>query len=307
MAVQRRGEGLPLFSASGATSRLFRTGRTTWTFSRKKPLGAIGAIIILGMILLAIFPGQIAPYEPNDFTGERYATPGATTPSGLTLLGTDELQRDILSRAIWGARISVRIGLISVFVGVTAGLIIGAVAGYLGGLLDLTVQRAVDAMLAFPGLILALFWVTLLQPGANTVTLAIAVTLVAPTTRVLRSSVLSIKEMTYVDGARALGCTTPRILIHHIFPNITALYIILISLSIGNAIIVEASLTFLGLGIAPDIPTWGNMVHRGTRNLFLVGWWLPVVPSVAIALCVYGFNMLGDALRDLWDPRLRGT
>ena len=133
-------------------------------------------------------------------------------------------------------------------------------------------------MLAFPGLILALFWVTLLQPGANTVTLAIAVTLVAPTTRVLRSSVLSIKEMTYVDGARAVGCSTPRILMHHIFPNITALYIILISLSIGNAIIVEASLTFLGLGIAPDIATWGNMVHRGTRNLFLVGWWLPVVP-----------------------------
>ena len=150
MAVQRTGDAPPLFSASGATNRLFRTGRTTWTFSRKKPLGAIGAIIILGMIVLAIFPGQIAPYEPNDFTGERYATPGTTTPSGYTLLGTDELQRDILSRAIWGARISVRIGLISVFAGVTAGLVVGAVAGYLGGPLDLGVQRGVDAMLAFP-------------------------------------------------------------------------------------------------------------------------------------------------------------
>ncbi len=305
MAAEQASDAL--FARQKQKTRLAEISSSLLRFAVRKPLGAIGAIIILVMILLAVFPQYIAPYEPNLFTGERYAFPGTVTNEGRVLLGTDELQRDILSRAIWGARISVRIGIISVFLGVTVGLVIGAVAGYIGGALDMGVQRGVDAMLAFPGLILALFWITLLQPGPNTIILAIGVTLIAPTTRVLRSSVLSIKEMTYVDGARAVGCSVPRILMYHIFPNITALYIVLISLSIGNAIIVEASLTFLGLGISPDEPTWGNMVQKGSQNLFLVGWWLPVIPSVAIALCVYGFNMLGDALRDVWDPRLRGS
>ena len=271
-------------------------------FARHKPVAFAGGVIVLLLAYLAILPQTVAPYDPRELAGERFEN-----PSSNFILGTDDLGRDVFSRSIWAARVSMRVGTISVFIGVTFGVVLGLVAAYVGGALDLVAQRVVDAWMAFPGLILALFWVSLLEPGVNTITFAIAITLWPSSSRVVRSSVLAIKETTYVEAARAIGCSTFRILFRHIFPNIIALYVVLISLAVGGAIIVEASLTFLGLGIEPDIATWGNMVFLGTRSLFLVGWWLPVIPSVCIALTVYGFNMLGDGLRDVWDPRLRGS
>ena len=271
-------------------------------FARHKPVAFAGGVIVLLLAYLAILPQTVAPYDPRELAGERFEN-----PSSNFILGTDDLGRDVFSRSIWAARVSMRVGTISVFIGITFGVVLGLVAAYVGGALDLVAQRVVDAWMAFPGLILALFWVSLLEPGVNTITFAIAITLWPSSSRVVRSSVLAIKETTYVEAARAIGCSTFRILFRHIFPNIIALYVVLISLAVGGAIIVEASLTFLGLGIEPDIATWGNMVFLGTRSLFLVGWWLPVIPSVCIALTVYGFNMLGDGLRDVWDPRLRGS
>ena len=276
-------------------------GAIKW-FARHKPIGFAGAIIVLVLTYLALLPQTVAPYDPRELAGERFEN-----PSGDFILGTDDLGRDVFSRSIWAARVSMRVGTISVFIGITFGVMLGLVAAYIGGAVDLAAQRVVDAWMAFPGLILALFWVSLLEPGINTITFAIAITLWPSSSRVIRSSVLAIKETTYIEAARAIGCSTYRILFRHIFPNIIALYVVLISLAVGGAIIVEASLTFLGLGIEPDIATWGNMVFLGTRSLFLVGWWLPVIPSVCIALTVYGFNMLGDGLRDVWDPRLRGS
>jgi peptide/nickel transport system permease protein len=253
------------------------------------------------MVVVALFPGQLAPHRPSEYF-EEYLPASWNNP-----LGTDRLGRDTLSRLIWGARVSIPIGVASVTIGVTLGLILGLVSGYVRGVFDLATQRFVDAMMAFPGLVLAILWLTLFGASAYTLILAITINLIAPTARVLRGSTLAITEATYIEAAKAVGCSTSRILLRHIFPNVRAIYVVLISPSVGGAIITESSLSFLGLGVSPDTPTWGQMVNAGTRDLFLVSWWMPVPAAVCIALAVYGFNMLGDALRDVWDPRLRGA
>lgn len=272
-------------------------------FIRSKPLGTFGALVVIIMIVLAIWPTLFAPADPyKTFVGPRFSAPSMDHP-----FGTDGLGRDILSRTVYGARFSVYIGLTSVLIGITGALIIAVISGYYGALLDLLLQRVVDTLLAVPGLVLALFVLALFKPSPETMILTLAVVFMAPSIRTIRAAVLSVKQMPYIESARAIGASTPRILIRHIVPQIMALYMVLISLTIGGAIIAETSLSFLGLGLSPDDPTWGNLVQKGTRDLFLVGVWQPIPPAIAIALCVFGFNLLGDALRDVLDPRLRGS
>lgn len=281
-------------------------GMRIWTgllkFSRAKPVGAIGAWVILAAIVISVFASWIAPHDPRKFVGSKYEAPNSEH-----FMGTDDLGRDVLSRVIYGGRISLFVGFFAVFVGVTFGLLVALISGYIGGWVDALVQRVVDAMLAFPGIVLALFLVTAISPSLGSVVAAIAISFVPSCARTLGAQVLSIKATPYVDAARAIGCSHWRIMIQHMLPNIRALYVVLMSLYIGVAIIIEATLSFLGFGPSPEIASWGRMVSDGSRQMFLAGPWASLWPSVAIGLVVFSFNMLGDAVRDVWDPRLRGS
>ncbi|CAI8005337.1 Glutathione transport system permease protein GsiD [Geodia barretti] len=220
-------------------------------------------------------------------------------------LGSDHLGRDELSRIIAGSQISIYVGLLSVGIGVTLGALVGILSAYVGGVVDLAIQRIVDAMMAFPPIILALGLVAVLGGSANNVIVALLVILLPGTIRVIRSQVLSIKELDYTLAATAIGAGSIRIMLRHILPNVLASYIVLGTITLGFAIIIEASLSFLGVGVPPDIPTWGGMLTRGTEEI-RIAWWLAVFPGVAISVVVFAINFLGDALRDALDPRLRG-
>ena len=274
-------------------------------FARSKPLGAVSAIIILVTILAAMVsyavPG-VLPHDPLDVRAheEKYLSP---QPSAW--LGSDHLGRDELSRLIAGSQISIYVGLLSVGIGVTLGALIGILSAYVGGIVDLAIQRLVDAMMAFPPIILALGLVAVLGGSANNVIIALLVILLPGTIRVIRSQVLSIKELDYTLAAQAIGAGSIRIMLRHILPNVVASYIVLGTITLGFAIIIEASLSFLGVGVPPDIPTWGGMLTRGTEEI-RIAWWLAVFPGIAISVVVFAINFLGDALRDTLDPRLRG-
>ena len=274
-------------------------------FSRSKPLGAVSAIIILLTILAAVVsyvvPGTL-PHDPLDVRAheEKYLPP---QPGAW--LGSDHLGRDELSRLIAGSQISIYVGLLSVGIGVTLGALIGILSAYIGGKVDLVIQRIVDAMMAFPPIILALGLVAVLGGSANNVIMALLVILLPGTIRVIRSQVLSIKELDYTLAATAIGAGSIRIMLRHILPNVIASYIVLGTITLGFAIIIEASLSFLGVGVPPDIPTWGGMLTRGTEEI-RIAWWLAVFPGIAISVVVFAINFLGDALRDTLDPRLRG-
>jgi len=283
-----------------ARDRLGVTARTLGRFTRKKPLGMAGAVTIIIMGVVTIIAPLLAPYDPLDASYLR-----SLPASSDHWLGTDPLGRDVFSRVIMGSRISMYVGVVSVLVGVTLGAMIGIVTGFLGGVVDLVVQRFVDAVMAFPGLILAMAIMVTLGQSVNNVIFAISILLIPGGARIIRGSVLSIKEQTYVDAARAVGCTNLRIMFRHIFPNTIAPYIILISVSIGGAIITEASLSFLGMGAPPDAPSWGAIINTASKELFSGGLGLALGPGLAIALAVFAFNLLGDALRDTLDPRLR--
>ena len=275
------------------------------SFARTKPLGAVSAVIILVTILAAAvsyaIPG-ILPHDPLDVRAheEKYLP-----PQPAAWLGSDHLGRDELSRLIAGSQISIYVGLLSVGIGVTLGALIGIVSAYVGGVVDLTIQRLVDAMMAFPPIILALGLVAVLGGSANNVIIALLVILLPGTIRVIRSQVLSIKELDYTLAATAIGAGSIRIMLRHILPNVVASYIVLGTITLGFAIIIEASLSFLGVGVPPDIPTWGGMLTRGTEEI-RIAWWLAVFPGIAISIVVFAINFLGDALRDTLDPRLRG-
>ncbi len=274
---------------------------TVWQFSRSKPMGAIGGVIIIGMILSAIFAGVISPYDPyRMYVSDLFAPPGTKY-----WFGTDNFGRDIFSRIVWGSRISLAVGVVSVAVGATGGAMLGLVSGFLGGKFDAISQRLVDIMMAFPVLILALTVVAALGPSIQNVIIAIALVMVPPGNRVVRSASLAVREMQYVDAARAIGSRNFRILFVHILPNCLAPYIIVATVNLGWAIVVEASLSFLGLGTPPPQPSWGAMLSAEGRSYLEKAPWIGIFPGVAISLAVFGFNILGDALRDVWDPRLR--
>ena len=270
-------------------------------FCRTKPLGAISAAIIILTILTAIFAPIIAPYDPLDLNHEPFAGPAADK-----LLGADELGRDVFSRIIYGARVSMYVGLASVLIGISLGTIIGIISAYVGGILDLAIQRVVDSLMAFPAIIMALGLTAVLGSSVNNIVAALVVILLPGAIRVIRAQVLSIKELDYTLAAQAVGARPWRIMLRHILPNVVASYIVLSTITLGLAIIIEASLTFLGVGISADIPTWGGMLTEGAQKYIRTAWWLAVAPGLAISIVVFAINFLGDALRDTLDPRLRG-
>ena len=272
-----------------------------WRVVRQNPLGAFGFIIIFSLLVVAIFAPLIAPYRVGD------VTTGLPTenPSWKHLFGTDNVGRDMFSRVVFGTRISLLVGFLSVGGGTLIALVLGIASGYVGGALDNLIQRAVDTAIAFPLLLFLLILSQILGPSFQTVVLAVGIAIIFPVTRIVRGAVLSERNNQYVEAARALGASTPRILFVHIAPNIAALAIIVATTLLGTAILAEASLSFLGLGIPVPNPSWGTDVSAA-RNHFPVHIWWAFFPGLAITLTVLAFNLLGDSLRDILDPRLRG-
>lgn len=283
--------------------------KTVTGFVGRKPLGAFGGVLMAVLIIVAITAPLIAPFDPYELhVADKYSAPGTQTTSGEAfLLGTDQLGRDLLSRLIYGARISLYVGVVSVAIGTTIGTAIGIVSGYFSGKFDLVVQRIVDAFMAFPPLILALTIMAVLGPSLENVIIAVVAVLIPGAARLVRSRVLSIREMDYILAAKSVGCGSGRIMLRHILPNCAATYLVFATLTLGWAIVVEASLSFLGLGSPPDVPSWGGMLAIASKKWVEVSPWLIVFPALAISIVVIGFNLLGDALRDVLDPRLRGT
>ena len=257
-----------------------------------------GAFIIGFMVLMAILAPVIAPQDPIAMTLAEQFQP----PNGAHLLGTDDFGRDILSRVIYGARLSLKVGLISVFIGLASGAFIGLVSGYFGGWLDVVIQRLMDIMLAFPELVLALAIMAILGPSLRNAMIAIGISAIPVYTRVTRGQVLSLREKEYVEAARAAGAGHMRLIFRHILPNTLSPLIVIATLGIAGAILAGSGLSFIGLGAQPPTPEWGAMLSSG-REYLRREWWIATFPGIAIALTVLGFNLLGDGLRDAFDPR----
>ena len=273
-------------------------------FAQKKPLGAVGGVIVAVTILVAIFAPVIAPSDPYQVHPEEIFAP----PSASALVGTDQVGRDVFSRLIFGARISLFVGILSVGIGATIGAVVGVISAYFGRATDLIVQRFLDALIAFPGIILALgIMAALGKASLLNVILALTIVFAPGAARTIRSRALSLKEMDFVLAAHAFGASDWRIIFRHIVPNCMSLYIVFFSITVGFAIVVEASLSFLGVGTPPEVPSWGGMLSMAATNYISVAPLLAILPGLAIALVVFGFNLLGDALRDVLDPRLRGA
>ena len=269
---------------------------------KENPLGLIGGIITLALLFVAIFAGWLAPYGMNESNLDQLIKP----PSAQYPMGTDNLGRDILSRIIYGARISVIVGLAASTIATVLSLFIGMVSGYIGGRFDMIVQRVVDSVMCVPQLILMMVLITILGPGMVQIIIALGLMWGIVGSRILRSAVITIKENTYVEAARAQGGSVARVILRHILPNILAPTIILFSTRVPNVILTEASLSFLGFGIPPPTPSWGSMLSGDGRRYMLQAPWMAIWPGLALSVVVFGVNMFGDAVRDLLDPRLRG-
>ncbi len=272
-----------------------------WDLCRRQPLGAFGALMVLVTIFLAVFANVLTPYDPEAASWEhQLIAPNAQFP-----FGTDHFGRDILTRIIYGARTALFVGFTASFVGATLGLVLGVASAYFGGTFDIIVQRVVDVVLAFPLIILALVVVSAFGTAIQYVVIAITIPFVPQCARVVRSNALAIREIPYVDAARALGFSHTRIILRHMVPNVMAPYLIMITAFMGQAILLEASLSFLGLGVQEPIPAWGLMLQGGAEEYAESAPWIPIFPGLAITLAVFGFNLFGDALRDVLDPKLR--
>jgi peptide/nickel transport system permease protein len=271
-------------------------------FCRRKPLGAIGAVIVVGMLLMAVFAESIAPYDYDDTVrGARMKAPSAAH-----WLGTDNLSRDMWSRVVYGARVSVTVGFATIALVTLLATALGVSSAYFGGVYDLVLQRVVDAWLSFPYLIIILSVMAVLGPGLLNVILSLAVLGTATNSRVIRGATLALMESQYIEAARAMGCGHARIIVRHLLPNVAATIIILATIGLGAVILAESALSFLGFGVPPPYPSWGAMLSGSGRTYMFRAPWMAIWPGVAISLAVFGFNMLGDALRDVLDPRLRG-
>jgi peptide/nickel transport system permease protein len=271
------------------------------SFPRRQPLGTVGLAIVVTMLAAGLLAGWVAPYDPeeNDFNAMMQA------PSWMHLLGTDQLGRDILSRLVYGARTALVVGFTAAFAGGVIGLVLGVASAYFGGWFDLVFQRVLDVMMAFPLIILALAVVAVFGTGVSNVILAITIPLVPRCARVVRASALGIREIPYVDAARALGFGHTRIVLRHMLPNVVAPFLILLSAFVGQAILAEASLSYLGLGVQEPVPAWGLMLQGGAEEYATTAPWIAVFPGLAIVFTVLGISLFGDALRDALDPKLR--
>jgi peptide/nickel transport system permease protein len=285
----------------GEPAAAARRGHALWEALRRKPLGFASAGLIVLLVLMAIFADVLAPYDPLAAQPEIRLS----APSRAHLFGTDDIGRDVFSRVVHGSRISLWVGLLAVGIGTVAGMIIGLVCGYWEGRLDLILQRVMDAITAIPGLVLALAIVSVLRPNTTNAMIAIAIVIIPGNSRIVRGAVLSAKQNRYVEAAEAIGCRQPRILARHILPNVTAPILIIASIWLGNAILIEATLSFLGVGTQPPTPSWGLMLSSTGRAFMEQAPWLAIFPGLAISLAVLAFNLFGDTLRDAWDPKLR--
>ena len=304
MSLDRGNEA---FQPEIAVAAALRPKRNLWqhttNFITSKPLGAFGAAVAIILVIVAIFAPVIATHDPYRTAIEaKYADPGADN-----LLGGDHLGRDVFSRIVYGARISLYVGILSAFIGSTIGLMIGVATVHFGGKTDLIVQRVIDAMLAFPTLILAIAIMSVLGASVNNVVAALSIVFIPGTARVIRAQAMAIREMDYILAAQAVGAGNLRIMLGHMVPNTFALYLVSVTFHLGGAIIAEASLTFLGVGSPVDTPAWGNMLSSASKQYVSLSPWMTVFPGAAIAIVVFSWNVLGDALRDVLDPRLRGS
>jgi peptide/nickel transport system permease protein len=270
-------------------------------FVRRKPLGAAGGLLILLMVAAALLAPWLAPYDPLETDYGAMLAP----PSAAHWLGTDAFGRDVFSRIVYGARTALLVGFGASIFGTTAGALVGVAATYFGGKVDLLVQRLMDVVLSFPIIVLAMAVVAVLGTGVVNLILAITIPMVPRAARVIRSSALAIREMPYIDAARACGFGHGRIIFRHMLPNVTAPYLILLTAFLGQAILLEASLSFLGLGVAEPTPAWGLMLKGAAVEFAERAPWMGVFPGLAISGAVFGFNLLGDSLRDVLDPKLR--
>jgi peptide/nickel transport system permease protein len=269
-------------------------------FGRRKPLGAIGGVIILALLVMAVFADRIAPYAYDESVARM------KPPSAQFWMGTDNLGRDVWSRVVYGARISVTVGFATVALGTLLAIVIGVSSAYVGGSYDILIQRVVDAWISFPALVIILSLLAALGPGLLNLIFALSIIGAAGTSRVIRGATLSVMQNPYVEAARAVGAGHARILLLYVLPNIMATIIILATIGLGTVILAESALSFLGFGVPPPYPSWGGMLSGSGRTFMYHAPWMALCPGAAISLAVFGFNMLGDGLRDVLDPRLRG-
>jgi peptide/nickel transport system permease protein len=294
-------QNLPTAVVTAEAGWLQRLGAALARFVRLSPLGAAGALIWLLLIGMAIFAPLLAPYPPQEPDYAAIRQP----PSAAHWLGADDIGRDVLSRIIYGARITLVVSISSVLIGDTIGFLWGILSGYLGGRFDLISQRLLDVLFSFPAIILALLLLVSVGAGLTTVIIAIAITRIPGSTRVIRSVVLAIKSTPYIEAAQAIGVRPWRVMLRHVAPQCIAPIIIIGTLNLGSAIFAESALSFLGLGIPPPAPSWGNMLGGVLAASFKPSWWLVVFPGLAITISIMAANLVGDALRDFLDPKLR--
>ncbi len=273
-------------------------------FIRRRPLGAFGLLLMLVMIVAALFADRIAPYDPTALSFKDLLAP----PSPAHLFGTDNFGRDVFSRLLYGARTALLVGFTASLVGCTLGLILGIIGAYVGGKVDQLIQRLMDVLLSFPLIVIAIAVVAALGTGEDkigNVIAAITVPIVPRVSRVVRSSALAVVQMPYIEATRSVGTRATRIMFRHVAPNVFAPYLIMMTAFLGQAILLEASLSFLGLGVFEPTPSWGLMLRGAGMQFLERAPWLAIAPGIAISMAVFGFNLFGDSLRDALDPRLR--
>lgn len=271
-----------------------------WRLVVRQPLGTLGGLVTLLLVTTALLAPVLAPHGPKEAAFGQYQPPSREFP-----MGTDQIGRDVLSRVIWGARLSLYVGIVSVLLGITLGTLWGTVTAYFGGAADSGSQRIVDSLMALPPIVLALSLMAALGQSVDNVILALVLLLTPTAARTMRSVVLAIRAQSYVEAAQAAGCSHARVIARHVLPNCLATYIVLVTTNISYAIVVEASLSFIGVGAPPDEPSWGGMLTSGTQAMETAPWMI-VFPGLAISLAVFALNLVGDTIRDLADPRLRG-
>jgi peptide/nickel transport system permease protein len=296
LSGQRIGDAEPLAHAVDH-GRLYRLRK----IARKEPLGVFGFVIIVILVLTAVFAPVIAPYDPTSTQFRSLQKPSATN-----LFGTDDKGRDIFSRVVYGSRTSLEVGIIATTVGVIGGTIVGLLSGYFGGWIDTTIQRVMDSLMAFPILILALIMIAVVGSSIRNLMVVVGLAIIPLIGRIVRGIVLTERQNAYVEAARTIGARPQRVIFFHILPNLLASLIVIATGLLAGAILVEASLSFLGLGTPPPTPSWGTDLSGQARRFFTHAPWMAIFPGIALSLVVLGFNLLGDALRDVLDPRMRG-